>query len=101
MVVSHSAASDPNFAIWSRFQKALENQRIPQPYWRWYVLRAEQYLKASSNKPLDQHTADEVTTYLRKIGRTSRLKDWQYRQVVEALERIGVKRGIRNRGQVS
>ena len=91
MTLSHSSARHLDPHLWGRFIKVLQDQGINQRYFRWYALRVEQYLKAHSGQPPHQHTEGEVTTYLQEIGRTSQLKDWQYRQLVQALEVLFVK----------
>ncbi len=88
MDLSSSAAPERDYQIWDRFLKVLQDQGINQRYWRWYMLRVEQYLKVNNDTPLEQHTSNEVTAYLRKIGRTGQLKEWQYCQLVEALEML-------------
>ncbi len=50
------------------------------------MLRAEQYIKAFPEKPVLQHAEAEVSAYLQEIGRKGGLKDWQFRQIVEAIE---------------
>jgi integron integrase len=77
-------ARDKN--VWDLFLKALRDQGVRQTHLRWYAFRAEQYFKAFPDTPLARHTAADVTGYLQEIGRAARLKDWQYRQLVEALE---------------
>jgi hypothetical protein len=73
MDLSSSAAPERDYQIWDRFLKVLQDQGINQRYWRWYMLRVEQYLKVNNDTPLEQHTSNEVTAYLRKIGRTGSL----------------------------
>lgn len=53
---------------------------------RWYVRHAEEYIKAHSNIKLAQHNALTVETYLKNKGRNSALKDWQFSQMVTALQ---------------
>jgi uncharacterized protein HemY len=66
--------------VWDLFLNALRDQGVKQTHLRWYAFRAEQYLKALSDKPLELHSAEDVADYLQEIGRAGRLKDWQYRQ---------------------
>ncbi len=81
-----AAAAKPDPAIWDAFHNVLRNRKIPQRYWPWYVLRAENYLKTSDRKPLEQHTADDLSAYWRTAGAANRLADWPYRPIVESLE---------------
>jgi hypothetical protein len=57
---------------------------------RWYVIRAEQYLQTSVRKRLADHTPQDVTDYLEKLGRIGSMADWQYRQTVAALQHLFV-----------
>jgi hypothetical protein len=45
----------------------------------------EQYFKAVSGRPADQHTATDIAGYLAELGRSGGLADWQFLQAVEAL----------------
>ncbi len=80
---SKSASPDSR---WTRFLQALEARGIFQPYARWYVIRAEHFLHTLSKDTDSRYTADNVSAYLRRVGRDGNLRDWQYRQLVEALE---------------
>ncbi len=53
---------------------------------RWYVRHAEQYIQAHPELKLAQHKALTIETYLKSKGRKSSLKDWQFRQIVTALQ---------------
>jgi len=48
----------------------------------------KRYLKAYPDTPLSRHRPEEVSVYLEEIGRKGGLKDWQFRQVVDALEAL-------------
>src|SRR4029450_11828612 len=52
----------------------------------WDVIRAAHSLHPVTHPPLADHTPQEVTAYLEKRGRPDRLTDWQYRQIVAALQ---------------
>jgi integron integrase len=86
MRVLRATAAKQDPAIWDAFHRILRDRKIPQRYCQWYVLRAGNYLKTKNRKSLDQHTADDLSAYLRSAGVTNRLADWQYRQIVESLE---------------
>ncbi len=55
---------------------------------RWYVLRAEQYLKAFPDKRLAAHSAKDVIGYLEAAGRIDRILDWQFVQIVDAIQNL-------------
>lgn len=78
---------DPSMErFWDHFIAYVGKKGIKDHVVRWYVRRAEQYISASSNQPLAQHTARHVEQYLRGIGGKHQLQPWQFRQVVEALQ---------------
>ena len=72
--------------IWGRFLEALSGQRIKQKQWRWYAYRVERYFRTISSKPPEQHVREDVVGYLEALGVNGGLEDWQYAQVVEALQ---------------
>ena len=53
---------------------------------RWYVIRTEPSLRTVTHQQLADHTPQDVTAYLEKLGRPGRMTDWQYRQTVEAIQ---------------
>ena len=53
---------------------------------RWYIRHTEQYIKAHSELRLSQHNALTVESYLQNKGRNPALKDWQFVQIVTALQ---------------
>ena len=63
-------------------------------YRQWYIIRAKQYIEAFPDKRLATHTADEVTGYLENVGRVGGLKDWQFRQIVDAIQNLFQTAGI-------
>ncbi len=63
---------------------------VPSTAVRWYVIRAEHYLQAFVHKRLADHTPQDVTDYLEKLGRLGSIADWQYRQTVDALQHVFV-----------
>ncbi|MCG8549192.1 MAG: hypothetical protein MI799_02180 [Desulfobacterales bacterium] len=61
---------------------------------RWYVIRAEQYIKAFSDKRLTDHGPKDVEGYLAQQGRTDGIEDWQFRQVVDAIQNLFAMLGV-------
>jgi len=91
-------STDQNIArFWERYQEKLRERRVKQTAMRWYVLRAEEYIKATQDKRLKTQDATDVTRYLEKMGRKDRIPDWQFRQIVDAIqaEQQGVRSGHR------
>ena len=71
--------------LWERYVEKTKGCNIPPNSIRWYVKRVEDYLRVHSELNLHQHSAEHVDNYLQALGRNSRLQDWQFRQVVDAL----------------
>jgi hypothetical protein len=76
----------PSDGFWDRYAARLRAQEVKPTALRWYVIRAEQYLQAVSQQRLTEHTPQEVTDYLEKLGRRSRMAAWHYGQTVEAIQ---------------
>jgi integron integrase len=92
-----NSTSTTNGAIdrfWDRFIENLQKQGIKEQHWRWYVIRAERYRQAFPTKRLTRHRADDINAYLKNLGRQGGVKDWQFRQSVDAIENLFVTAGI-------
>lgn len=72
--------------FWDNFIAKSTRYSVKPAEVRWYVRHAEQYIKAHSNIKLVQHNALTVETYLKNKGRNPALKDWQFSQLVTALQ---------------
>ncbi len=71
--------------FWDDYIKKSISYGVKHHVVRWYVKRAEEYISAHKSLRLAQHTPQMLEQYLSVIGRQSRLKDWQFVQVVDAL----------------
>jgi len=56
----------------------------------WYVRRVEGFLKARRPVSLLHVTAEELTGYLQEVAAQAQLADWQFRQLVDALQLLFV-----------
>ena len=83
-----SKSSDPVQRFWDRYVELLVKQGVKPTACRWYVLRAEQYIKSLPDKKLADHSVSDITDYLEKTGRSDQLQDWQYRQLVDAIRNL-------------
>ena len=72
-------------AFADQYLHSLRSYSVKQTQLRWYARRLGQYLGATPKPPL-QHSSDDVAAFLSEIGRRGKLGDWQYFQVVHALE---------------
>jgi integron integrase len=81
-------ASNPSDGFWDRYAASLRAKEVKPTAVRWYVIRAEQYLQAVPHKRLTEHTPQDVTDYLEKLGRIGRMAEWQYCQTVDAIQNV-------------
>lgn len=86
MSLSRDSRCSTSDVDWQKYLKLLYKHGVNESVGRWYVLRAEQFLKAFDNIPMSAHSAANVKTWFERIGREGRLEDWQFRQAVEALQ---------------
>jgi len=79
--------SDPNISrFWGVFIEKLKPYQVKPNHTRWYVRHAEEYIKAYPDQRLATHTPQILEQYLQEKGRNSRLRGWQYKQLVVALK---------------
>ncbi len=86
-----STLSRPDDAVhrfWDRYLELLHKQGIQPPTDRWYVIRAEAYIKAHPERHLAEQTPDDVRRHLSDLGRIGRMNDWQFRQSVDAIQKL-------------
>jgi len=74
--------------FWDQFIERAKKNGVKQTAVRWYVLRAEQYLKAFPEKRLAAHSTEDVNGYLEMAGRIDRILDWQFVQTVDAIQNL-------------
>jgi integron integrase len=71
---------------WDDFIQLCRAQEVVERALRWYVVRVERYLGAHPDLAPQEHNAAHVSAYLERTGRRSALSDWQFRQLVHALQ---------------
>ncbi len=74
--------------FWDSYIERLQKQGVKTNVLRWYVIRAEQFLKAHSYTQFSQFEPQDVSNYLQKAGREKSLADWQFRQFVDAIRTL-------------
>jgi len=72
--------------FWDKFISKTASYNIKPESARWYVRHAEAYIKTFPDKRLLSHTAPDLASYLDEKGRNINISDWQFRQIVTALE---------------
>jgi len=58
------------------------------------VIRAEQYIKSFPDKRLAEHGPEKVAAYLEQQGRAGQIEDWQFRQIVDAIQNLFAMLGV-------
>ena len=61
--------------FWDRYVAHIRAKGVPSTAVRWYVIRAEHYLQAFVHTRLADHTPQDVTDYLEKLGRIGSMAD--------------------------
>ncbi|MEE4377584.1 MAG: integron integrase [Candidatus Competibacteraceae bacterium] len=87
--IPRNDSQTPDDAIsrfWDTYIQHVNIKGIKPPFDRWYVIRAEHYIKAFTGKRLRQHEPSDVTGYLEKLLENAQIKAWQYRQTVDAIQ---------------
>jgi integron integrase len=82
----HTRREDGAPSNWDRYLDLLARRGVPEKFRRWYVRRVEDFLKAVRPGSLARLSAEQVTSYLQNASGRPGLADWQFRQVVDALQ---------------
>lgn len=70
---------------WNEYTEVLKKHAVSAKAIPWHVRRAERYLAWLARKPIANHTPADVENYLAAAGRSSKLSDWKFGQLVDAL----------------
>ena len=81
-------------SFWDRYIKSVHESGVKEPFDRWMVVRAEHYLAAHPDRRLAEQTPADVDAYLADLGRNAGLKDWQFRQAIDAIRMLFVLAGV-------
>lgn len=73
-------------SLWDIYLKELDKISLKPETKKWYVRRAEYFLKALSPKTLKQITPQDLTQYLWQLGRNKTLEEWQFKQALHAIQ---------------
>ncbi len=76
----------PDPELWDKFLTTLNRKFKNSARMRWTVIRAEHYLRADRDKPFSARDAAHVSAYLARVAEHGQVADWQFRQIIEALE---------------
>ena len=79
----HPSGSAAGF--FDRYLACLGRRHIPERQRRWYVRRIEEFIRSQRGRKLRDLTDTDIDGYFRWLGQRHRLKEWQYRQCVDAI----------------
>jgi hypothetical protein len=71
-----------------RYRNIYLSQGVKPASVRWYVLRAEQFIRAFPGRRLAELESDEISNHLAATGRKPTLMPWQFRQTVDAIQSL-------------
>ena len=83
-----SGQGEKGGSFWDRYIEYITGCGIRENVRRWYVVRIEQYLKTLPDIKITDHTPEDVNNYLDKLGRSVWIEDWQFLQVVDAIQKM-------------
>ncbi len=78
---------EPILRFWRGFAAYVKAQGVKPRQLPWYRLRALQYIE-SSEIPLRQHRAAQVTAWYKRLCNQAGLADWQVLQAIDAVEHL-------------
>jgi len=84
----NASQTDAIKRFWDRYIQYLANSDVKPSVARWYVIRAEQYIKFLPDKRLGDHCPGDVVGYLEGQSRSTKLEDWQFNQIVDAIQKL-------------
>ena len=72
--------------FWDKFTELTNTYKLRPGSNRWYVKHAESYIKYHKDIKLLNHQPNHIESFLTYKSRHVRIQDWQFRQVVHAIE---------------
>ncbi len=96
--MTNTRKNDPVKIFWDKYIKHLADIGVKPSVSRWYVIRAEQYIKRFPNKKLLDHSPEDIICYLKEQGGNGKISDWQFCQLVDAIQKLFeiVKKGVKS-----
>jgi hypothetical protein len=75
---------------WDQYVDLLARKQVPQKARRWYVGHVETFLKSLRPESLEALKKDQITGYFQESSSAGNLLDWQFRQLVDAIQLLVV-----------
>lgn len=72
--------------FWHNYLSVLEKHRIPRASRAWYRRHVEAFIESTRSRRLSQNLPEHIDSYLNAKGRKTNLPEWQFRQLVDALQ---------------
>lgn len=72
--------------FWDKYIEKTKSYKLKPGVDRWYVRHAEAYIKYHQGIKLVAHQPHHVESFFTYKSRQIRIKDWQFRQIVQAIE---------------
>lgn len=91
--MSSEETSDFQAAVerfWANYLLILQKNAVSPKAIPWYRKHVEAYINANKNVHLKQHTGEDIDHYLNAKGRLPDIKEWQFRQMADALRLLFV-----------
>lgn len=83
-----SRKTDAIDRFWDKYIKFITDKGVKESVRRWYVIRIEQYIKMFPEKRLKNHRPENVTDFFYTQSKSNRIADWQFRQIVDAIQNL-------------
>ncbi len=74
--------------FWATYEKYLLTQNVAAKALPWYRRWAQAYIDMQGATPLSRHSADMIHAHLDQLGRQNHLSDWQFVQVIDAIQKL-------------
>jgi integrase len=88
--IQRNRREDGTPSRWDQYVDLLARKQVPQKARRWYVGHVETFLKALRPESLKALTKDQITGYFQESSSAGNLLDWQFRQLVDAIQLLVV-----------
>ncbi len=86
MAKDSAGYNDPVRRFWDKYLFILNNNGVKHTAQQWYTKRVEQYIAHVPDQKLLTHTSEHVTAFFHDKGSQTSLKDWQFQQIIHAIE---------------
>ena len=85
-----SRREDGTPSRWDQYVDLLARKHVPEKARRWYVARVEAFLKELRPESLAMLTGEQITGYFEQASRSGQFAEWQFRQLVDAIQLLVV-----------